>query len=341
MNITLKLPAGASAAALSALALAAPVAHAAPSPSVTTGHASNIHQFSAALNGIVRPNGAPTSYQFEWGLTTSYGVLTSSRPAGHGTKPVAVHAGIFQLLPGTTYHYRLMARSTFGGTLGRDRTFKTAGPPPAVVGTGPAIQPGTSSVTLTGEINPNHVDTTWYFRYGLTPAYGLLTGPQTIPATSGPAVVTSALQGLQSGTVFHYQLVAVNRGMPRVGADATFMTYPDPAPVPKLSVRTKPKRDRHRPYVFTTSGSISGPLSIPSQFACAGTVTIRYFLHHHQVQRAFAPVGPDCTFSGQIVLGRKPGRHPGPQVKLRVLSFYSGDGYLTKAKARVGHVTVG
>jgi hypothetical protein len=317
-------------------------ASAASSPAVGTGPANHVKEFSAVLNGTVKPNGAPTSYQFEWGLTTDYGATSAVHSAGHGTTRVAVQTVANKLLPGTTYHYRLTARSKFGGTLGRDRTFKTAGHAPAFAGTGPATNPSSSSITLTGVVNPNHVDTSYYFNYGLTTAYGSRTATQVVSGKSGAQIVAVEVQGLASGTMFHYQLVAVNRGVPSVGADGVFMTFPNPAPAPQVHKFSNPRRDRHGPFTYTISGHITPPSSIPAQFACAGNATINLFLHTHRVANTLAAVGPDCKFSGQITLNRKPGHGKrNRKVDLRVLVHYNGDGYLAPARSSVGHITAG
>ena len=91
-------------------------------------------------SGTINPNGNSTAYYFEWGLTTAYGVTSVEHSAGHGTKPVAVSTTASALIPGTVYHYRLVAANGSGSATGADRTFKTAGNPPPGVSTGPATQ---------------------------------------------------------------------------------------------------------------------------------------------------------------------------------------------------------
>jgi hypothetical protein len=62
------------------------------------------------LNGAVNPLGAPTTYQFQYGATTSYGGLAPDPPValGAGTVAIGVNANI-RTTPGTTYHYKLTA----------------------------------------------------------------------------------------------------------------------------------------------------------------------------------------------------------------------------------------
>ncbi len=316
--------------------LLAAVASAASSPSVSTGAPSSVKDRSAVLHGTVNPNGAKTSYRFEWGLTSGYGSTGPVHSVGSGTKPVSVQLTIGNLLPGTVYHYRIVALNSVGGVVGADRTFKTTGNPPPYAATGPSTQLTSSGATVTGVIDPRGVTTSWHFQYGLSPEYTSSTVAQTLPAGNNPVPVAQALQGLQSGTVFHYRIVAVNRGVTEYGADATFMTYPRRRPVPRVHYRNRPKHDRFAPFSFTTSGKLSGTGFVPRQYACQGSVSVRFTLGRRALAHHAVPVLPDCTFSAQTVL-----RHRRHHARLRVFVRYLGSGYLTSSSARPGHVTAG
>jgi hypothetical protein len=109
-----------------ALALVAPAAASAASkPEVTTGGVANITPTTATLNGRVDPNGADTTYFFQYGTTSLYGTNTAVTPAGAGANAVAVSVPIAGLAPDTRYHYRIVAQNAQGITKGADRTFKT------------------------------------------------------------------------------------------------------------------------------------------------------------------------------------------------------------------------
>ena len=148
------------------------VATAASSPAVSTGPTTNVKDSSAVLHGIVNPNGSSTTYYFQWGLTSGYGVNGPARGAGAGTKAVAVQQTAGGLIPGTTYHYRLVATNQFGTTVGNDRTLRTAGHPPPGVATGPASNVNATGAILTGAINPSGGATSWWFQWGSTTGYG-------------------------------------------------------------------------------------------------------------------------------------------------------------------------
>ncbi len=63
---------------------------------------------------------------FEWGTTTAYGNTTSPTDIGEGYTTIGVARTLFNLQPGTVYHYRLVAQNEFGTTEGLDRWFVTS-----------------------------------------------------------------------------------------------------------------------------------------------------------------------------------------------------------------------
>jgi hypothetical protein len=97
-------------------------------PVVTTGAASGVTSTSATLNGTVNPEGAATTYQFEYGTTTSYGSVAPASPgsAGSGSSAVAESAAVTGLTASTGYHYRLDATNATGTTDGPDQAFTTS-----------------------------------------------------------------------------------------------------------------------------------------------------------------------------------------------------------------------
>ncbi len=332
------------AATLASIGTFAEVSLAASSPSVVTGKASKVKQTSAVLNATVNPNGSSTVYAFQWGLAApGYGLVSHAHSAGGGTKAVSVKTTAGGLIPGTVYHYRIVAFSKFGNTAGSDRTFRTGGSPPADATTGPAVQVGKSFVTLTGVVNPRGAVTSYQFQYGTTAGYGSLTASGSLPAGKTPQTVSAPIQGLASGTIFHYRLLATHSGFPPTyGADQIFMTEPAVRPTPRLRARITPRRARHRPFAFTTSGTVGGPSFIPAQFACSGEVKIRFLHGLRTVALTIAAVQPNCSFSAQTVLTRKPGRGPKHRhVSLTVLIRFIGNGYLARARTGAKFVVIG
>lgn len=107
----------------------------ATAPDVTTGTASGLSQTAATLNGTVNPNGAATTYQFEYGTSTGYGSTAPASPgsAGSGSAAVAESASLTGLSAGTVYHFRLNATNATGTTHGSDQSFTTTAVTPAPV----------------------------------------------------------------------------------------------------------------------------------------------------------------------------------------------------------------
>jgi hypothetical protein len=97
-----------------------------PPPEATTTGAESLEATDEELNGVINPRGVPAVYQFQLGATNSYGrIITGERGTFNGHKPYKVGAVAFELRPGITYHYRIVAISEGGKTYGADKTFTT------------------------------------------------------------------------------------------------------------------------------------------------------------------------------------------------------------------------
>ncbi len=94
-------------------------------PVVNTGQASGVAQGAATLMGTVDTRGLETGYEFDLGVDTSYGTRIFG-DAGSEPGSQTFVASLQGLMPGTTYHYRVLATNGFGTTYGADQTFTTA-----------------------------------------------------------------------------------------------------------------------------------------------------------------------------------------------------------------------
>ncbi len=114
-------------AAIVAILLAAPAVAPAQStkPGVHTGGVADRTFQSATLLGTVTPNGAQTTYRFEYGATKRLGAVTPSIVAPSRTGTANVTAPLGALAPFTTYHYRLVASNRNAAVRGALRSFKT------------------------------------------------------------------------------------------------------------------------------------------------------------------------------------------------------------------------
>jgi hypothetical protein len=93
-----------------------------PPPTVATLAATSITTNAAILNGSVSPNGFDTHAYFLYGLSTGYGSNTALLDLGADSSPVPLSASV-NLLPSTTYHFRVFAYSSAGTSYGQDMTF--------------------------------------------------------------------------------------------------------------------------------------------------------------------------------------------------------------------------
>lgn len=96
-------------------------------PGPNGSYQQSVSAAGAMLRGGVYPNSDPTVDWWQYGPTVAYGRQTRPVAIGSGALPVAVTGSLVQLRPGTTYHYRLVARNAYGTSYGYDFTLRTAG----------------------------------------------------------------------------------------------------------------------------------------------------------------------------------------------------------------------
>lgn len=192
-------------------------------PTAITGPARDVRANSARITGTVNPNGAATTYHFQYGRTQSYGNSTPTRDAGSGGSAVGVDRSIGGLRPGTTYHYRILASNSEGRSTGRDRTFTTPTARPRAV-TGRATGVRSTSARIHGTVNPEGARTTYHFRFGRTRHYGNSTPTRGAGSGTSARGFSAALRGLRPATTYHYRIVASNSRGRATGRDRTFRT---------------------------------------------------------------------------------------------------------------------
>lgn len=191
-------------------------------PVVSTLAASSVTTNSAVLNAALNPNGAATSYYFQYGLTTNYDLVTQTNTQPSETDD-NVAVTLANLAPGTVYHYSVVAANPAGLVVGADATFQTAFLPPKVTFVD-ADGPTASSVTLKARMNPEGTSATYYFQYGPTMNYSSFTATNMLAAITNGVNLAIAVSGLTPGTIYYYSFVAVGAGGTTISTNGTFST---------------------------------------------------------------------------------------------------------------------
>ncbi len=167
------------------------------------------------------PDGADTTYYFQYGTSSAFGSQTPTQDAGSGMNPVAITASVSSLAAGTTYDFRLVAVNSQGTSYGQEGSFTTTSGPQATTG---SATPESTGATFTGAVVPGSLATSYYFEYGTSSAFGSKTPVQTANADSGSVAVQATVSGLKPNTTYLFALVASNSLGTSTGQSATFQT---------------------------------------------------------------------------------------------------------------------
>jgi hypothetical protein len=193
-------------------------------PAATTGEAQSITATAATLSGTVDPEGAETSYSFQYISEAAYQAAIAKgapNPYAEGETTVPVSAGSGNavqpagptpasgLLPGTPYRYELVATNRYGERgVGKEATFTTASATPPMVTTGAVSNVSQNSATLTGTVATSGLQTEYGFEIGTAPGdYGPVTGLGSIGGATTEAV-SLTLGELEPGTTYYYRVTA-------------------------------------------------------------------------------------------------------------------------------------
>lgn len=233
------------------------IVYKAPAPIVTTEAATSVTETGATLKGQVNPHGYATTYQFEYGLTTSYGtkVPATAESVGSGKANVAVSKAISGLKGNTPYHYRVTATNAYGTTVGLDKTFTT--PKLPTVTTEAANPVGNTVAMLRGVVNPNGLTTTYQFEYGETASYGSKAPAKAGEAGAGtsPLSLGILIEGLKPETLYHYRFTATSSAGTAYGVDKVFTTTNPPDTTITTKLPTYTSNEPIPPVTFTASQS--------------------------------------------------------------------------------------
>lgn len=199
-------------------------------PQITGEPGEGLSHSEQIIRAQVNPEQLETTYRVEYGPTTAYGTSApGAGPIPPGTTPVAVEATLKGLQLGGTYHYRVVAVNAAGTTFGADEEFTSL-----LIDGESVTEVGATSATLSAQIDPAGMPTTYHFEYGESTAYGTSTPvpDTTLGAGVGYRTVSQPVQDLRSGTTYHYRVVATVEGVSAAGVDRTFATPGEAGPPP-------------------------------------------------------------------------------------------------------------
>ncbi len=121
-----------------------------------------------------------------------------------------VNQDVWDLPPGATIHYRLVAAGAEGVARGEARTFTLSGDRRPHVRVLEPLRTTAATARLQGRLSPMGLVTHYHFEYGADPAMGKKTPLAYAGAEITPRSVFADLDGLQPETRYHYRLVGIN-----------------------------------------------------------------------------------------------------------------------------------
>ncbi|MCW2993517.1 MAG: hypothetical protein JWQ18_1012 [Conexibacter sp.] len=185
----------------------------------------------ATLSGTIDAHGAPTTYHFNYGPSTSYGLSTPEADGGSGTGLVDVTQAVGGLEPSTTYHVQVVATTGNRTSTGADGTFTTPDAPTALAIASTGVS--TSAATLHGTVDTYGLAGTYRFDVtSLDSAYASSTDERPAPGGSGAQQVAAPVTGLPAGERFRVRLTVTSNDATAFDDQVTFATAPLPRVLP-------------------------------------------------------------------------------------------------------------
>jgi phosphodiesterase/alkaline phosphatase D-like protein len=295
-------------------------------PTVQDVAASEATSTTAMLAGEVNPGFLSSTCDFQYVTEASFALsgyfAATSTPCEPGTgmlpavaEPQAVTAAISGLAPDTTYVYRILATNSRGDrTNSTQMTFTTTGAPLLSGGEASALSP--RSELVTGSANSAGLATEVHVLYWTTTAYGASSPEQEIPAgETTPTGLAIHVEGLQPGTLYHYQLVATNERGTTISTDRTFTTASEAAaPIavggaPEVSLPASPQ--------FTPFPVLSAMAPLPGPKLGTASARPPTLTRAARLRKALAACKRDRSWSKRTACERAARTHFAPANKAR------------------------
>ena len=254
-------------------------------PVISNVRATNITASSAAIKWNTNE---PSDSQVEYGLTASYGSLTTintSKVTSHTQK-------LFSLKANTLYHYRVLSRDPSGNlAISGDYTFTTLASPDTTAPVISGVSANTTSDAVsiswqTNELSDSQVE------YGLDTNYGSLTFLSTVLVTSHVQLLcVSCTDGLKSGTLYYYRVRSKDAaGNLAVSGNYTFKTL-------SSSARTTLS------LTGTVLGAVSGRVRSATDDVAALTFTVGAG-HDATINKITLTFQGSAVSNGTVILAR-------------------------------------
>lgn len=225
----------------------------APGPIVVPAFvkASTVRSTRATLNALVSPDGKEAKYRFDYVDDAEFkangfnGAGVKHSPEGVVGEDFRMHAISYEaknLVPATTYHFRVVTTNVDGANAIIGEEFKTL--PPIEMGKSWSTEVGVDAATLHGEVNPLGSAASGYFEYVDAATYsesGFAEAKQAPDVEGGSAPLDfgsgesavingTSLYPLDPATTYHYRLHGENAFTSAFGPEHTFTTFRAQAP---------------------------------------------------------------------------------------------------------------
>ena len=182
-------------------------------PTVSTADATGVGVSSVIFNGGAGSSHMATKTSFTYGLQPALDgdTKTVAAQSVSGASTTAVSAAATALVPGSTYFFRANATNLVGTTSGEIKSFRTLGSAPLVT-SGVATAISSNAATVSGDFNPQLVDSKAFFQYSTVSDFSVLSGTVEAGVFGGSANASfaSTLTGLTPGQTYFWRAAASN-----------------------------------------------------------------------------------------------------------------------------------
>ncbi len=188
-----------------------------------TDAAQSVSQSQADLTGKINLAGEPGGFHFTWGTSPALGNSTAELGAGAVSSDTPETQTLFNLSPGTTYYYAIVADNASGSKTGSVQQFTTPVAQPAISNVNvTSVDDTTATIDFT--VDPQGSDTSYVVQYGPDTSYGSTTPQGNAPASGGAQQKEVVLHDLTPGSTYHFNVHAANSGGSADSGDEQFDT---------------------------------------------------------------------------------------------------------------------